>query len=69
MRPFIKMWIFVGCVTMASALPFAGCIGDSSTGALSQSLTDDGGTAAGVDMSTTAHPAGRSNQAAYSGGG
>lgn len=37
---------------MASALPFAGCIGDSSTGALSQSLTDDGGTDGGVDMST-----------------
>jgi len=54
MRPFMKMWIFVGCVTLASALPFAGCIGDSSTGALSQSLTDDGGTDGGVDMSTPA---------------
>jgi len=54
MRPFIKMWIFVGCVTLASALPFAGCIGDSSTGVLSQSLTDDGGTDGGVDMSTPA---------------
>jgi len=54
MRPFYQMWIFVGCVGLSSVLPFAACIGDSSTGALSQSLTDDGGTDGGADMSTPA---------------
>lgn len=50
MRQFYQMWLFLGSVALSSALPFAGCIGGDSTGALSQSLTEDGG----ADASTPA---------------
>ena len=43
MRQYYQMWLFLGSVALSSALPFAGCIGGDSTGALSQSLTEDGG--------------------------
>lgn len=50
MRKFYQIWLFLGSVALSSALPFAGCIGGDSTGALSQSLTEDGGS----DASTPA---------------
>lgn len=43
MRKYYQMWLFLGSVVVSSALPFAGCIGGDSTGALSQALTEDGG--------------------------
>ena len=53
MRQYYQMWVFLGSVALSSALPFAGCIGGDSTGALSQALTEDGGADASapvVDM-------------------